>query len=155
MVQTKCGFNDSPGVSGCDLLVAYGPTISVSIGFDPNFDPKPGSIPIAGIQNVEALVDSGASQSCIDSLLASQLSLPIIDKQQISGVGGQHEANIYMAQIYVPALASVIYGTFAGVHLQAGGQWHKALLGRSFLRHFTMIYEGDTGTVTISSATQK
>jgi hypothetical protein len=44
-----------------------------------------------------------------------------------------------------------VYGLFAGVNLAAGGQPHQALIGRTFLRHFTMIYEGRTGTVTITN----
>jgi hypothetical protein len=56
-----------------------------------------------------------------------------------------------MAQIHVPALEHTIYGLFAGVHLAAGGQRHRALLGRTFLHSFTMIYEGATGTVILSS----
>jgi hypothetical protein len=35
--------------------------------------------------------------------------------------------------------------------LLAGGQNHAALIGRTFLRHFTMTYEGRTGTVIISN----
>jgi hypothetical protein len=38
------------------------------------------------------------------------------------------------------------------VDLIAGGQMHGALIGRTLLRHFKMVYEGTTGTVTITSA---
>ena len=56
---------------------------------------------------------------------------------------------MYLAQIYVNALGFTIWGAFAGVDLAAGGQVHNALIGRTFLRHFTMVYEGRSGTVTI------
>ena len=152
MLNTKCGFNSIPGRPGSDFLVAYGPTLLVDIGFDPSFNPqKLGTVPVPGIKQVDALVDSGASESCIDNLLASQLGLPIIDRRPISGSGGSHMTNIYLAQVHVPALNFTIYGAFAGVDLLAGGQVHKALIGRTFLRHFTMVYEGQTGTVTLSS----
>lgn len=59
-------------------------------------------------------------------------------------------ANMYLAQVHVAGLGTVIYGAFAGVNLQAGGQVHKVLIGRTFLGHYTMTYEGRTGTVTIS-----
>jgi hypothetical protein len=122
----------------------------VNIGFDRNFNPQAAlAPPVPGIVDVQALVDSGASECCIDSLLASQLSLPIVDRRQVSGVGGQHVVNMHMAQVHVPTLNFWIYGLFAGVNLAAGGQLHRALIGRTFLRHFTMIYEGRTGTVTI------
>jgi predicted aspartyl protease len=152
MAQTKCGFDNQGGVSGCNLLALLGPTLLVDIGFDPNFKVQnPPMTPVPSITGVEALVDTGATESCIDSLLASQLNLPVIDKKPLAGIGGNHQADIYMAQIRVPSLNCTIYGAFAGVHLQAGGQRHKALIGRTFLSGFTVVYEGKTGTVTISS----
>ena len=51
----------------------------------------------------------------------------------------------------MPALQFTIYGRFFGVHLEAGGQIHRALMGRDFLYKFLMVYEGYTGTVTIST----
>jgi predicted aspartyl protease len=112
---------------------------------------KVAPIPIAGIKGVQALVDTGATESCIDSQLALNLNLPIVDRRKISGTYGPHEVNIHLAQVHVPSLNFTVYGAFAGVHLAAGGQPHKALIGRTFLRHYTMIYEGRTGNVTLSS----
>lgn len=149
-MQTACGFNDSAGVKGADLLVALGPTLFVNIGFDPKFQ-GPKGIPTPGISNVEALVDTGAGESCIDNILASTLKLPIVDRQPIAGSNGKHTTNIYRAQIHVPSLKFTIIGRFAGVDLIAGGQQHKALIGRTFLRRFKMIYDGGSGTVIISS----
>jgi predicted aspartyl protease len=153
MAETNCGFDDNPGVaSGSELLTAYGPTFMVDIGFDPAWKfSTPLTLPEAGIGDIDALVDTGAGESCIDDLLAAQLNLPIIDRRPISGVGGSQITNMYLAQIHIPALDYTIYGAFAGVHLAAGGQAHKALIGRTFLRSFTMIYEGKTGTVILRS----
>ncbi len=147
MVQTKCGFDSSPQVSGADLLKLNGPTLYVDIGFDPNYQPvSGGAAPIPGLRNLSALVDTGASESCIDNLLAVTLKLPIVDRRFISGSAGSHQVNVYLAQVHVPSLAFIIYGAFAGVDLAAGGQAHSALLGRLFLSAFTMVYEGRTGT---------
>ena len=154
MPTTKCGFDDSSEVSGADLLVQFGPTLFVDIGFDPTYVPsqgKPAKPPTPGITQVRALVDTGATESCIDSGLAMQLSLPIIDRRALGGVSGIHHANVHLAQIRVPSLLFTIYGAFAAVNLAAGGQPHLALIGRTFLRSFTMSYEGRTGTVTITS----
>jgi len=134
VTQTKCGFDNLPnGRAGADLLVTLEPTLFVDIGFDPIWKPIVGTTPKPGITAVEALVDTGASESCIDSLLASQLGLPAIDRRPIAGIGGQHIATIYIAQIRVPTLDFIQYGRFAGVDLAAGGQVHKALIGRTFL----------------------
>jgi len=152
MAKTRCGFDNIPGgASGVDLLVFHGPTILVDIGFDPDFKVGTLKIPVPGIKGVGALVDSGATESCIDSQLAAHLNLPIVDRRKIGGSYGAHEVNIHLAQVHVPSLNFTLYGAFAGVHLAAGGQSHKALIGRTFLRHYTMVYEGRTGTVTLSS----
>jgi hypothetical protein len=151
MPETKCGFNDAPGVSGSSLLVAHGPTVFVDIGFDATYQPGPKSKPVPSITGVWALVDTGAMESCIDSLLAASLNLPIIDRRTISRVSGPKEVNVHLAQIHVPALVFTQYGAFAAVDVAAGGQRHLALIGRTFLQHFKMVYEGATGTVTLSS----
>lgn len=153
MPETKCGFNDIPGgATGAQLLVSRGPTLLVDIGFDPGYNPDtPNILPVPGITSVEALVDTGANISCIDNLLASQLNLPIVDRQPIGGVGGRHIANVYLAQLHVRSLNFTVYGQFIGIDLQAGGQRHSALIGRTFLAHYTMTYEGRTGTVILSN----
>ena len=153
MPETKCGFDSVPeGASGSELLVAYGPTLRVDIGFDPAYNPKNlGQIPVPGISGIAALVDTGATESCIDSLLAIQLNLPVVDRRKVAGVHGSQEVNLHLAQIHVASLGFTIYGRFAAVHLAAGGQPHKALIGRTFLRNYKMTYEGYTGNVVISS----
>jgi predicted aspartyl protease len=151
MVQTKCGFDDSVGVNGADLLMLVGPTLYVDIGFDQNYDPQKGGVPIAGMKQLQALVDTGATESCIDNLLAASLALPIVDRRPISGSAGSHVANVYLAQVRIIAINYTIWGAFAGVELAAGGQAHSALIGRTFLRNFTMTYEGRSGTVVLSN----
>jgi len=123
----------------------------VRIGFDPNFDPQavPTGVPDLPDHHIHALVDTGAGESCIDSALAMQLNLPIIDRRMVAGAHGAKEVNVHLAHIHVPLLAFTIYGPFCAVDLAAGGQAHLALIGRTFLRNFTMVYEGRTGTVTI------
>ncbi|MBI3491026.1 MAG: retroviral-like aspartic protease family protein [Acidobacteria bacterium] len=134
------------------MLVTYGPTLLVDIGFDPNYQPPPHpNLPVPGIKGIHALVDTGATESCIDSMLATQLGLPVVDKRVVAGVSGPQDVNIHLAQVHIPSLLFTIYGTFAAVHLAAGGQPHRALIGRTFLSRFTMVYNGQTGDVTISS----
>lgn len=152
MLEAKCGFNSNPESSGASLLTRFGPSILVDIGFDAAFKVQtPPALPVPGIKGLHALVDTGAGECCIDNLLASQLKLPIVDRRPVSGAHGSHLTNMYLAQIHIPSLMSTIYGMFAGVDLLAGGQVHYALIGRTFLQNFTMVYEGKTGTVTISS----
>jgi predicted aspartyl protease len=159
MATVRCGFDDSPGVKGCDLLVFFGPTLLVQIGFDPTYDPTvTGTAPVkAAIPNLppdalHALVDTGATESCIDSDLAMRLNLPVVDRRQVAGVHGALEVNVHLAHVHIPSLNYTIHGAFSGVNLAAGGQAHRALIGRTFLQNFTMVYEGRTGTVTLTQA---
>jgi len=123
------------------------------VGFDPTFNPQtlPALLPNIPADQFPALVDTGASESCIDSALAMRLNLPIIDRRKVSGVHGAAEVNVHLAQVHISALNFTLYGPFAAVHLIAGGQAHHALIGRTFLQRFTMLYEGRTGTVTLSN----
>ena len=144
----------TPGRSGRDGLVGIGPTLIVQIGFDPTYDPAavPLKEPILPSDQIWALVDTGAMESCIDSDLAMRLNLPIIDRRPLSGAHGAKEVNVHLAHILIPSLHFTLYGPFCAVDLAAGGQSHLALIGRTFLQNFTMVYEGRTGKVTLSSA---
>lgn len=151
MPTTRIGFSDSESWSGQDKLIAFGPTLHVQIGFDPNFHPDLPPLPDLPELELPALVDTGATESCIDSALAQKLQLPAVDTGQISGVQGASETVYYLAQIFVPSLNYTIYGRFSGVHLASGGQPHSALLGKTFLRNFELTYEGRTGDVIIGN----
>lgn len=151
MGSTDCGFIDIPGgATAADSLVQWGPTLTVDIGFDPNYNSASANIPVPGKTGLSALVDTGATESCIDSLLAAQLNLPVVDKRMTAGAHGAKEVNLHLAQIYIPSLNRTIVGTFAAVDLLAGGQVHSALIGRTFLRHIKMTYDGRVGTVVVS-----
>lgn len=147
MTAIDAGFG-SEGVPDSDALVLYGPTLMVQVGFDRAFVPG-GNLSLPE-QRWPAMVDTGADSSCTDSELATKLSLPIVDEGMVSGVHGAMGLNLHLAQIHVPELDFTLYGRFYGVHLAAGGQLQSALLGRDFLQHFTMVYNGRTGSVSIS-----
>ena len=150
MPRVLCGFNDVPGTPGSQALVAHGPTLYVDIGYDPAWNHSQSATPAPAREGLPALVDTGAAESFIDNQLALDIGLPVVDRGSISGVGGRHEVNIYMAQVHIPSFPFTIYGRFAAVDLSGGGQQHRALIGRTFLVRFTLNYNGPTGTVEIS-----
>lgn len=115
MRSANCGFDDAP--QGPKLLVHYGPEILVDIGFDQDYRRDTNRPPKRQLDSVQALIDTGARESCIDSALAAELQLPIFDRRPISGVLGSHEVGFHLAQIHVPALKFTLYGRFAGVPL--------------------------------------
>ena len=131
----------------------------MDIGFDPAFFGSalpaiPGTtgapVPIPSVQ-VAALIDTGAAESCIDEELAQQLQLPLINTTVRSGISGSVTLNTYLAHITIPAFGvHRDYGKFTGVHLQAGDQYHRALIGRKLLDDILLIYDGLTGLVRLA-----
>jgi predicted aspartyl protease len=137
------------------MLIMKGPTTMVEVDFDANLfhnDPVQVQAAVAARpqpaapQLVEALIDTGAGESCIDEDLAQALQLPLIDEGEASGVGGKEKFNIYLGHIRIVALNHFQYGRFMGVRLQQGGQPHKAILGRSLMQNMLLFYDGKTGT---------
>lgn len=80
MHSVDCGISGSP-----EALILYGPTLKVQIGFDTQYIPKDAGRPNLANAEFNALIDTGAAVSCIDSSIADLFKLPIIDRQLISG----------------------------------------------------------------------
>ena len=151
MPTISCGFQEVPERSRRTLLTDLGPTIDVQIGHDPGFEDFTNEKPRIPPDLYPALVDTGASGNSVDTQLAAQLRLPVYEYNVlISGSVGEHTTNIYLAQIYIPGLNRTISGRFTGVNLAGGGQFQRAIIGRSFLQDFVLHYDGRTGEVTLS-----
>jgi predicted aspartyl protease len=130
------------------IPIYQGATLWVSLGFDPAWRKATNAPPKAGITHVEALIDTGAEECCIDNLLAAQLGLIPIDRRMVCGVGSM-EVDVYLGQIHVQALKFTISGRFAGVPLEENGHRQRVLIGRTFLRYCKLVYDGTSGDVTI------
>ena len=131
----------------------HGPTLLVEIGFDPNYRIGSNVRPNISDDLLPALVDTGATESCIDADFAQALGLLSFEREddsEVVGIGGPTPVDHYLAQICVPELDRTIYGLLAGVQLRAGNQPYYALIGRTFLQSFTLHYQGRTGAVTLS-----
>jgi hypothetical protein len=145
----QAGFKrGTAAATPADLLVQLGPTLLVDIGLKSR-SPQ-GEPPDLPLKRVRALIDTGAGGDCIDDELAQSLALPITDEGEISGVGGRHHAFIYTARLWVPQLGRLLFQPFTGVKLRQGEQWHRVILGRSFLRPYKLAYDGATGQVEIA-----
>ena len=169
MAIVDCGFlpavtrPDGSTLTGGEALRIFGPTILVEVGFeasmyaqDANTAMVATSLASGGAQSeilraVPALIDTGAAESCIDEDLATELGLPLVDRQTCSGVGGEHELNIYLGHIRIPGLNQIQWGRFTGAKLASGRQPHRALIGRAQLNGMILVYDGRTGVVTLSA----
>ena len=156
--MADCGFSDDGRFRGRDLLIDFGPTLEVRVGFDIQFWLAQSANAAGAIQPTlapilfPALVDTGASDGCIDEDLAEALGLPVVDEVSVGGVGGAHRAQVYLAQIYIPDLEIGYSGRVIGARLSDGDQIHRVLIGRNLLRHLRLVYDGPSGSVTISDS---
>lgn len=131
----ECGFDSSAE------LQAKGPTVVVSIGLqDPNT-----------FSDYTALVDTGASRSCIDVSVARELGLPVINQEQVIGVHGVAEVDIYLATLGIRDLQLHRFGRFAGARLIEAGLPYAAMVGRDFLADLSLRYRGRSGRVTLEA----
>jgi hypothetical protein len=105
-------------------------------------------------RNVLALIDTGASNCCVDESLAAELGLSIIDRQVIGGVAGQQEHNIYLAELVIPNLQLSMKGRLVGVNIEmlknvALEGPSQVILGRDVMSLMVVVYDGVNGTVTL------
>lgn len=93
----EAGVPNSDGKLDPNQLTLLGPSIRVSIGHFRGGDaantlPKEDEFAVA-------LVDTGATESCIDISLAQKLELPIVDKITISGANNPIARFSYMTEM--------------------------------------------------------
>ena len=121
-----------------------GPTASVQIGLGRDF------VASTDARQHRALIDTGALDNCIDTDFAQVIGLNPSEYVRAAGVDGLFETQMYAAHVYVPALEHSVLGNFMGVRLLEGGLPYAILLGRTFLRNFSMAYDGRTGAVPLT-----
>lgn len=102
--------------------------------------------PVSGI----ALIDTGASVTCIDEDAARQLGLPAVDVVSVASAShATTQQNVYPVQIEVVGMSFTITAPRAiGAPLAAQGL--LALIGRDVLQACTLFYNGPAGTITLS-----
>ena len=96
---------------------------------------------------VEALVDTGAFVSCIDSDFADLSGLQIVDTGEVTvhGVGGEAQACVYMGLIFVSRSPDIHFnGRLYGIK-DLGKNSSPVIIGRDFLKRGLLVYSGFTG----------
>lgn len=95
-----------------------------------------------------AMVDSGASITCINMGAAQQMDIPQVSSTQLGGVGGMTTAPIYAVALTLPEYGvSVDPVQIAGVGNPLPGV--DMLIGRDLLRLLEFDYQGSQGAFTI------
>ena len=99
---------------------------------------------VAGI----ALIDTGATSTCVDEAAARKAGLAVVDRGVISSASHPvHEVPIFAGNIQIPAFAIRVPRAM-GVTLDNQGL--VALLGRDALRSTLFIYNGVDGAISLS-----
>jgi len=138
-------------VPGAHGLVQRGPCVQIVISVPDQFaaelakQGKPVPTPVSGL----ALIDTGATSTCIDEEAAKKLGLPIINVVNMASAShASNKANVYPAKLQITGLPMAINASSAiGAALSAQGL--MALIGRDVLARFVLIYNGSMGEVTL------
>lgn len=144
MPRNDLFFPDADGRPDPAALTAHGPSIFVDLEFDD------GGRSARLASDAVAMIDTGASVNCIDEGFAASLGLPAIDRRRMGGTGGLHASTVYLCALHVKSLDLRFYEPLHGVRLVDSGLEHRILLGRPFLRHFVLVYDGIGGVVTLA-----
>lgn len=134
------------GISAYDRsaeLAALGPLIDIVI--------RPPALPFRQPQpharqfiRARGLIDTGATDVCIDISMAAELGLTPTGREQVGVAGGASMmAEVFAGCLEVPELGfSEVVPLYA---LKTRRPTHDVLLGRSFLRNFIVTFDGPQG----------
>ncbi len=101
------------------------------------------------IINGLALIDTGATSTCVDEHSAKQAGLAIVDRGSISSAShSNHQVPIFAGEIELPSLGTIRIHRAFGVQLAVQGL--IALIGRDALRRAILIYSGLDGSFSLS-----
>ncbi|HXM41478.1 MAG TPA: aspartyl protease family protein [Bryobacteraceae bacterium] len=96
------------------------------------------------------MIDTGASNTCIDEKTAQEMGLPVIDVAKMSSASHAGiDQNVYPIQITV-AGSILQFNVPRAMGGALGAQGLIALIGRDVLQFCTLFYNGITGQITLS-----
>ena len=107
-------------------------------------------------QKIRALLDTGASHSCLDPVVVTALGIPVTGNCQIntpSSGAAPHTVDLYDVGIYIPATnpPPLVFPTVAVAGCQLfQAQGFHALIGRDILDLCMLFYNGPLKVLTLS-----
>jgi len=101
-----------------------------------------------------ALIDTGATRSCVDSQVISSLGVNPIGITVLGTAKGRSQHHLYPAKFSFPVIRfEVEFGSVVGVDLSGQGAGNTqiiALIGRDVLSRCILIYHGTKGSFTLA-----
>ena len=105
------------------------------------------------VVNGSALIDTGASGTCIDQKAAEQAGLPVIDKAMMASAShAKHEVPVYGAKLVIPHFSAIDVEYAMGANLDEMNL--IALIGRDLLQRAVLVYNGTDGSIALNGAYQ-
>lgn len=99
-------------------------------------------------QKAIALIDTGASGTCIDNSIAAALGLVSHDVRRVQTAGGEDTQQLYDAGIILPIAPQNIF-VVQVLEAKIQNQPYRALLGRDILKRCTLCYNGWDNSYTL------
>jgi len=158
-VYNQIFFQNTPNGAQIDpnVLAKAGPVLAVEVSIPTALTEKltKENKPIPQPKTGLALIDTGATHSCVDDGAISQLGVNPIGRTKIQGSAGAHEVNIFPAHFRFPAIPNfeIDFTATLGVDIQAqkvNGRPIIALLGRDVLLRCVFVYNGPLGIYTLA-----
>ena len=109
---------------------------------------------LAETRKARALIDTGASMDGIDLALAKMLKLRSFNTGEVHTASDTILAPIFQVHLQIPEFQISGNIEMYGLKLSKAGLAYNVLLGRSFLRHFVMNYDGPNGRVDLVPKSQ-
>lgn len=142
----------SPPTLTFEGLRAFGPIVSIEIGhprsmvaiYERTGQAIPPQVPC------QALIDTGASYTCIDLGIATRLNLIQTGMVQGGTAAGINPHPIYAAALRFKGLGLQEEDPIQLLGVQIAGQGIQALIGRDLLSRMLLIYDGPKGRFTLA-----
>jgi len=98
----------------------------------------------------KALIDTGASVTCVEETILTQLGIPILRTSLISTPDGPTTRNVYPCRISFPGtpIPPKEFTSIVGTDLKNFGC--IALIGRDILKDYQLVYNGKEGFWTLA-----
>ena len=133
-------------------LQQRGPVVQVSVSVEQNIAQQllAQGVLLPAPERGLALIDTGATSTCIDEAAATRLNLPAIDVATIASAShASTQQNVHPIQIEVVGLPITISAPRA-IAAPLAAQGLVVLIGRDVLQHCTLFYNGPSGSFSLS-----